>query len=207
MRSLLAFVALVGLASAAFAEGEAFVPKLKMTDQFAKPHDVAELRGDVVVLVFADRGGAEASRDLGTKLHVHFHPTAKGQSAALSAKAPATPIAGAPLGTTAPDAKMVPIAVIGEVPSALHLMVRTRFRQVAPDAAIWLDLTDTMRQQFDVKKDVPNFAVLDCEGRVRYTTAGKLNQQQFTELTEVIDALRLEAVQATAARAEPLLRR
>ncbi len=64
-----------------------------------------------------------------------------------------------------------------------------------------------MRQQFDVKKDVPNFAVLDCEGRVRYTTAGKLNQQQFTELTEVIDALRLEAVQATAARAEPLLRR
>lgn len=196
MRSLMATLLLASFTAPTFAGEKAFIPQLVMNDQFAKPHDVADLRGDVVVLVFADRGGAEASRDLGAKLHVHFHPSAKGQSAAVSATAAAKPVAGIPAHVRVPDAKMIPIAVIGEVPQPLHLMVRTRFRQVAPDAAIWLDMTDTMRKQFDVKKDLPNFAVLDCEGRLRFTTAGKLNDEQFTELAQVIDSLRAEGASA-----------
>jgi hypothetical protein len=169
-------------------------PQLAMQDQFAKPHDLSALRGDVAVLVFADRGGAEASRDLGVKLHVHFHPTAKGQPVAKSAVAPARAIPNLPRGAKAPDAKMIAIAVIGEVPSALHGMIRMRFRQVAPEAPIWLDFTDAMRQQFTVTPDVPNVAVLDVQGRLRYSAAGKFDQRQFDELALIIEALRREAV-------------
>jgi hypothetical protein len=164
-----------------------------MQDQFAKEHDVSKLRGDVVVLVFADRGGAEASRDLGARLHVHFHPSAKGQAPTAAAKAPAKPLPGVPVDAIVPDAKIIPIAVIGEVPAAMHGMVRFRFRQVA-DAPIWLDFTDAMRQQFTVEKDVPNFAVLDREGRLRFTTAGKLSEVQFQELTTAVASLRTEGV-------------
>jgi hypothetical protein len=201
MRMLLAvYFVLATTVGSTMAQEKTFIPKLNMQDQFAKKHDLAELRGDVVVLVFADRGGAEASRDLGAKLHVHFHPGAKGKPPAESAKAPAKPLPGIPRSLYTPDAKMIPIAVIGEVPGALHIMVRTRFRQVAPDAAIWLDMTDSMRQQFDVKPDVPNFAVVDVEGRVRYTTSGKLDDKQFAELTQVVDALRAEGVRASVSR-------
>lgn len=206
MRALTAFGLWIGVAGLLLAD-DPKVPVLKMQDQFAKQHDVASLRGDVVVLVFADRGGAEAARDLGKKLHIHFHPTAEGQPTTKAMEAPAKGIEGVPADIELPDAKIVPIAVIGEVPAALHLMVRTRFRQVAPDGAIWLDMTDAMRKQFDVKKDMPNLAVLDVEGRLRGTGHGQLKDDQFVELTRAIDALRWEGAQAKLAVERSAVRR
>jgi hypothetical protein len=172
---------------------EATIPTLAMTDQFANKYDVADYRGDVVVLVFADKGGAEASRKEGTRLHVHFHPEAKDQKPPKSFAAPVAPLPGLPVGVRSPDAKIVPIAVIGDVPGALHLMVRARFRAAIPDAPVWIDMTDAMRKQFVVEKDVPNFAVLDAEGRVRYTTSGALDEVAFNQLANVVQALRYEA--------------
>lgn len=196
MRFLLVAAIAVGWVSPVWSAENAVTPKLTMKDQFGDEHDLAKLRGHVVALVFSDRGGAEASRDLGAQLHVHFHPSAEGKLPAEAAQAEARPIAGLPVGAAAPDAKVIAVAVIGEVPQALHGMIRFRFRQVSPDAAIWLDMTDSMRKQLQVKKDVPNVAVLDVQGRLRYTVSGNLNEAQFAELAQVIEALRIEGLRA-----------
>ena len=47
-----------------------------MEDQFQNPCETSKFLGDVVILVYAERHGAEDSLDLGRKLHLHFHPTA-----------------------------------------------------------------------------------------------------------------------------------
>jgi hypothetical protein len=91
-----------------------------------------------------------------------------------------------------PEARFIAIAVIGEVPSAVRPMVRYRFRQVAPDAAILLDMQDTMRKQFKVVPDVPNVAVLDKVGRLRFTASGNLGDTNYRRLVAAIDELRGE---------------
>jgi hypothetical protein len=169
---------------------------LEMEDQFAKSHKLTDLRGDVVVLVFSDRGGAEASRALGAKLHVEFHPTAQGLAPAEAARAPVRPLPGWPAAEPTPEARFIAIAVIGDVPSAVRPMVRFRFRQVAPDAAILLDMQDAMRKQFKVVPDVPNVAVLDKAGRLRLTASGELNDTNYRRLVAAIDVLRGERYRA-----------
>jgi len=188
------------------AQEQPLIPDLKMTDQFAKKYDLADYRGEVVVLVFADKAGAEASRELGKRLHVDFHPSARNQQPPASFAAPVAPLPGLPEGARSPDAKIVPIAVIGDVPAALHLMVRARFRQASPDAPIWIDMTDAMRTQFGVKKDVPNIAVIDAAGRARYATSGTFGEPDYTKLTTIIQTLRYEAARAelSAASARPV---
>ncbi|MGD9647137.1 MAG: hypothetical protein AB7U73_15610 [Pirellulales bacterium] len=185
-------IGFVGADAMAPGDDRAAKPVLEMQDQFAKPRKLSDLRGDVVVLVFSDRGGAEASRALGAKLHVEFHPQAQGLPPAQAAQAPVRPLPNWPAAEPQPEARLVAVAVIGEVPSALRPMVRFRFRQVAPEGAIWLDMHDTMRKQFRVVPDVPNVAVLDKQGQVRYTTSGSLDAAGYQQLVAAIDALRGE---------------
>ena len=47
-----------------------------MEDQNRKAHDTGALRGDVIVLLYADRNGAESAHEIGKRLHVHYHPHA-----------------------------------------------------------------------------------------------------------------------------------
>ena len=72
-----------------------------MEDQFRNARDTASLRGDVVVLLFADRNGAEAAHEVGKRLHVHFHPgAAKAEGPiALDGKLDEASWASAPLAT------------------------------------------------------------------------------------------------------------
>ncbi|MBX7165677.1 MAG: hypothetical protein K1X74_04955 [Pirellulales bacterium] len=192
---------LLGLGSMAFPELASAVPlvadeernpQLVMQDQFGAEHDLSKLRGDVVVLVFADRGGAEASRELGAKLHVEFHPAAAGQPPDVAAQAPPRAIPRWPADRKLPDARIVAIGVIGDVPKTLHAMVRYRFRKVAPEGVIWLDLRDDIRRQFKLVADVPNVAVIDKQGQLRYRTWGELSPEKYGELIRAIEILRRE---------------
>src|SRR5258708_5106702 len=61
---------------------------LTLEDQFNRKTDLAAYRGAVVVLVYGDRKGTDASRALGEKLHVHWHPAAQGQPPAKAHMAP-----------------------------------------------------------------------------------------------------------------------
>ena len=50
------------------------VMNIVMEDQFQTTCETSVFLGDVVILVYAERHGAEKSLQLGRKLHLHFHP-------------------------------------------------------------------------------------------------------------------------------------
>ncbi|REK15554.1 MAG: hypothetical protein DWQ37_09180 [Planctomycetota bacterium] len=175
---------------------------LVFEDQFAKRRAIDDLRGDVVVLIYSDRGGAEASRELGEKLHVMMHPTAKGKDPKVAMQAPVRPLANQPPGAQTPDAKMIPLACIGDVPNYIRPFVRSRFRSVSPDAVVWLDLNDTMRSRYTLTPGVPNLIVFDTQGRERHRLAGVPDDTQIARLGNYLDALRAEGIRSARARTQ-----
>jgi len=175
------------------AEGVARPVNVVLEDQFRNRHETARLRGDVVVLVYAERHGAEAALDLGRRLHLRFHPTADQAEAAQWSKQPVVPPAGWPAGLPSPDVHVVPIACVPEVPMPLHPLARTRLRQESPHVSVWLDFEDVMRQTFGMAAGVPNVAVVDTAGRAHRVVSGKLDPLAFEELVATIDRARLAA--------------
>jgi hypothetical protein len=74
-----------------------------MGDQFNNRVETTQLRGDVVVLVYAGRHGAEAAMELGRTLHTRFHPTADGAEPKAWSTQPVVGVAGWPAGAPVPD--------------------------------------------------------------------------------------------------------
>jgi hypothetical protein len=204
-RGLVAATILAGTAAAAHAEGPARPVNVVLEDQFKNRHETARLRGDVVVLVYAGRHGAEAALDLGRRLHLRFHPTADRAEADQWSRQPVVPPAGWPAGVRPPDVHVVPIACVPEVPRPLHPVARTRLRQESPHVSVWLDFDDVMRQTFGMTADVPNVAVVDTAGRPHRVLSGQLDPLAFEELVASVERVRLAAIPAvrTAAVSEP----
>jgi len=189
---LLAVAAVAGLlppASQAAESGR--VVNVSMEDQFRTRRATSQMKGDVVVLVYAGRHGAEASRDLGRQLHVHFHPNAAKVSLKESASQPVVVPAGWPEGMDAPDVKVIAVACLSEIPRAFHGIARSRFRSDSPHLPVWLDFADTMKKNFGMVSGVPNVAILDTEGRLHAVHNGRFGSTQFQEVAASIDALRL----------------
>ena len=65
--------------------------ELVLEDQFERKASLAELRGNVVILVFGDRKGTDPCRALGEQLHVCWHPAARGLPAAKAQSSSAAP--------------------------------------------------------------------------------------------------------------------
>lgn len=183
------------------AKGQPLTLKLAMEDQFGTAHRLEDHRGDVVILVYSDRDGAEASRALGERLHVHFHPSAKGLPPAEASKAPVRPVPGVAQEIDQPDAKMIAVACIADISGsgfkALRSYIKSRFREVAPEVPIWLDMANQMKTQCGLVAKVPNVAVIDVDGQLRYSKAGAWSQGDFDELTRTVDKLRREAIART----------
>jgi hypothetical protein len=192
------FVTLALSAGVALAQQQAppsfATPDVAMADQFERPHDVAEHRGDVVVLIYGDRASAEANKALGARLHVHFHPAAQGLPPAQARRAPARPVPGQPAGTRTPDVLAVPVACVGKVPGVVRALIRGQIRSGSPDVPVWLDFADAMKTQFGLKAGVPNVVVLDAAGRYRYAAAGAPTAEGFERLVGAVEALRREAI-------------
>jgi hypothetical protein len=168
---------------------------VKMEDQFGRPHDAARLRGNVVVLIYGDRKSADANRELGEKLHVLFHSSARGQPPARARLAPVKPVPGQQAGTRPPEVHAIPVACVGAVPAVVQRLLSAQMRSASPDVPVWLDFEDAMKQQFPFAAGVPNVAVLDAHGRYRYRASGALQPEQFNQFVGVIEALRMEAIQ------------
>ncbi len=168
-------------------------PVLSMVDQFDKPRELASLRGAVVVLVYGDRQSADANRALGERLHVLFHPSAKGFSAAKARLAPVKPVAGWPEGSTAVDVKVVPIACVGPVPGLVRSFIQAEMRRQSPELPLWLDFQDAMRKEYGVKAGIPNVAVFDARGIYRYAWSGDPRKVSVDPLIQAIEALQAEA--------------
>jgi len=164
-----------------------------LDDQFEKRQDIAQFKGDVLVVLYGDKEGMPANRSLGEKLDVQYHPTAKGMTPAEAAKAPVTPVPGLRDGQRSPELRVLPIACIGKVPDVVKAIIRNRIKKEAPESPVLLDFETKMKDQFGLKEGEPNLLVIDAQGRVRMKTAGNLDAPTYTKVLEVINQLRQEA--------------
>ncbi|NBP81872.1 hypothetical protein EBU58_14395, partial [bacterium] len=137
-----------------------------MEDQFRTKRETVTHQGAVVVLVYAERHGAEAALQLGRRLHLRFHPTADSASAEAWSKQPVVGLAGWPAGLPVPDVQVIPVASLTEVPRALQPVARARMRKDSPHVPVWLDFEGTLKQMFGIIPGEPNVVVLDTAGRV-----------------------------------------
>lgn len=166
---------------------------LVLEDQFERRQDVAAYRGEVVVLVYGDRKGTDASRQLGEKLHVLFHPTAVGQPAAKARTAPVASLQGVPEGGRSPDVVVVPVACAGGVPGVVRDLIRSGVKNASPDVPVWLDFGGAMEKDFGLRAGEPNIVVFDAAGRLRFKVNGAPDQPTVTRMLQVIQNLRAEA--------------
>ncbi len=164
-----------------------------MEDQFRTKRETVTHQGAVVVLVYAERHGAEAALQLGRQLHLRFHPTADSASADAWSKQPVVGLAGWPAGLPVPDVQVIPVASLTEVPRALQPVARARMRKDSPHVPVWLDFEGTLKQMFGIIPGEPNVVVLDTAGRVHSVLSGKLDEQEYEQFVGLIDQLRLAA--------------
>lgn len=192
---LLSTVALLAAAILpAVGRGQERPVNVVMGDQFNNRVETSQLRGDVVVLVYAGRHGAEAAMELGRTLHTRFHPTAEGAEPNAWSTQPVVGLAGWPAGLPVPDVKVIPVACVPEVPKALHGMVRRRLKQESPVVPVWLDFEDVMRPSFGMVPDEPNVLLIDTRGMAQGVVSGHLDQRKLDEVAALIDDLRKQAL-------------
>ena len=164
-----------------------------MEDQFRNRRETGSLHGDVVVLVYAERKGGEASQELGRKLHVHFHPQAAQVSAMEWGRQPVAGLPDWPTDVRIPDVHAVAVACLSEIPRPLHPVARAQFRKDSPHVPVWLDFTSTMKQTFGIVPGTPNVALIDTQGQVHSVLSGRFDEIKFRELVTTIDQLRQQA--------------
>jgi len=194
--SLLLLALLMPTASVARAQtGDRFV-NIAMEDQFRNRRETGVFRSDVVVLVYAERKGAEAALDLGRRLHVLFHPTAETAPASEWSRQPVTGLAGWPANVRVPDVHVIPVACMPEVPKPLETVARSRMRTDSPHVPVWLDFEGVMEHTFGMVPGGPNVVVLDTEGKTHSVESGHLDELEFKELTAAIDQIRRQSLQS-----------
>ena len=178
---------LLGSLEDVHAEG---VMNVVMEDQFQNPCETTKYLGDVVILVYAERHGAEDSLLLGRKLHLHFHPTADEVSSDAWSKQPVRRIANWPAGIALPDVRVIPVASLTEVPRALKPVARARMRKDSPVVPIWLDFDGTLKRMFGIIPGEPNVVVLNTAGQVHSVLSGNLDEQEFQQFVTRVDYIR-----------------
>jgi hypothetical protein len=191
--SLLLLVVLVTMTSVARAEPRDRVVNIAMEDQFRNRRETGVFRGDVVVLVYAERKGAEAALELGRRLHVLFHPTAETAPASEWSRQPVTGLPGWPAHVRVPDVHVVPVASMPEVPKPLETVARSRMRTDSPHVPVWLDFEGVMERLYGIVPGGPNVVVLDTAGRTSSVQSGHLDELEFKELAASIDQIRMQA--------------
>lgn len=192
--SLLLFTAL--LRADVVATAPTPLTPLNMEDQYERPRHLSGYKGHVVVLIYGDRASADANKKLGEAVHVYFHPSARDLPPEKALQAPALPVAGVPEGTPVPDVVALPIACVGNVPGFVRPFVRGQIRKGSPYMPVWLDFEDQMKARFGLAAGVPNVAIVDSQGRLRYTGNGALNPEQLSKMIQEITDLRREGAQA-----------
>jgi hypothetical protein len=194
MRIILFAVALVpSLAVCAPAQTPQRAVNIAMEDQFKTRHETGTMRGDVVVLVYAERKGGEASQELGRRLHVHFHPTALTASAPEWSRQPVTGLPGWPASVRVPDVRVIAVASLPEIPKALQPVARAQLRKDSPFVPVWLDFDGRLEHAYGIVAGSPNIVVINTQGEVHAVLSGRVDELKMRELVATIDQLRLQA--------------
>ena len=166
---------------------------LSFEDQFEAKHSVADFKGKVVILVYGDRNGIEASKELGEKLHVAFHPTAKGLPPEKAKLAPVAALPGLAEGKVSPEVVVVPVACAGSVPGPIKTLIRRGLKKDAAETPVWIDFGTVMADKFAVKEAQPNIAVLDADGYLRLKVNGTPDKATYDKILQTTQNLRAEA--------------
>ena len=166
------------------------VMNIVMEDQFQTTCETSVFLGDVVILVYAERHGAEKSLQLGRKLHLHFHPTADTVSSDAWSQQPVREILNWPSAVPVPDVRVIPVASLTEVPRALKPVARARIRKDSPLVPLWLDFEGSLERMFGIIPGEPNIVVLDTAGQVHSVFSGKLDDQEFQQFVTRVDQIR-----------------
>lgn len=169
------------------------VVNITMEDQFRNARDTASLRGDVVVLLFADRNGAESAHEVGKRLHVHFHPGAAKAEGPDWVRQPVIGIPGWPAGVRTPNVHAVAVACLPEIPRAVYPVVRSQIRKESPHVPVWIDFDGIMPRSFGMAPDVPNILLIDTFGRPQGVVSGEIDEARYQQLVAAIERLRQQA--------------
>ena len=176
---------------------------IAMEDQFGTSCATAAWRGNVVVLVYAERLGAEAALALGRRLHLQFHPTAAQAEAEAWATQPVVGLAHWPASVPVPDVRVTPVASLTEVPRALRPVARARMRKDSPHVPVWLDFEGSLERMFGIIPGEANVVVLDTAGRVHSVLSGNFTEQEYNQFVGLLDQLRLADRPDLRVAAEP----
>ena len=168
--------------------------ELVLEDQFDRKADLADLRGQVVILVYGDRKANELCKTVGESLHVCWHPAAKGQPAVKAQAAPVVPLDKLKPGQVSPNVVVVPVACCGKVPGAIKKPIRSQIAKAVPDSVVWLDFGNTLKGMYGQAVGEPNVVVFDAAGRMRMKINGTPDQTAMDRLTKAVQELRYEAV-------------
>ena len=193
MTRLLGLATALVLASAALAADPPKVSDLALEDQFEAKNSVADFKGKVLILVYGDREGTDASRELGTKLHVMFHPAADGKKGKDARTAAVDPLPGVDKGKASPDVAVVPVACCGKVPGAVQGLIRGGLKKDADGVPVWLDFGTTMKDKFGLTAGEPNLVVIDAQGRLRLKVNGTPDKETMQKVLQTAQNLRAEA--------------
>jgi hypothetical protein len=192
-RILPAITLLLSIAAPAAAVPPERTVNIAMEDQFKSRHETGLMRGDVVVLVYAERKGGEAAQELGRRLHVHFHPTAEKVSATEWSRQPVAGLPGWPAGIRVPDVRVIAVASLPEIPRALQPVARAQVRKDSPFVPVWLDFEGRLERTFGIAPGGPNLVLIDADARVHSVLSGHLDDLKFRELVATIDQLRRQS--------------
>ena len=193
MTRVLTLTCVLFTAAIGFAADPPKVTDLTLEDQFEAKNSVADHKGKVLILVYGDRKGLDASRDLGSKLHVMFHPSAEGKSAKEARTAPVDPLPGVEKGKPSPEVAVVPVACCGKVPGPIQGLIRGGLKKDAADVPVWLDFGTTMKDKFGLTDGEANLVVIDVQGRLRLKVNGNPDKEAMQKVLQTTQNLRAEA--------------
>ncbi len=193
MTRVLTLTCVLFTAAIGFAADPPKVSDLTLEDQFEAKNSVADHKGKVLILVYGDRKGLDASRDLGSKLHVMFHPSAEGKNAKEARTAPVDPLPGVEKGKPSPEVAVVPVACCGKVPGPIQGLIRGGLKKDAADVPVWLDFGTTMKDRFGLTDGEANLVVIDAQGRLRLKVNGNPDKEAMQKVLQTTQNLRAEA--------------
>ena len=178
---------------------------IAMEDQFKTRHETGAMRGDVVVLVYAERKGGEAAHEVGRRLHVHYHPTAEQVPASEWSRQPVVGIPGMPPGVRPSDVRCIAVASLPEIPKALQPVARAQLRKESPHVPVWLDFDGRLEHLFGVATGKPNVVLINTVGEVHSVLSGTVDATRFREIVATIDGLRIQQAAALRTASTPAL--
>lgn len=179
--------------SVASAEVPQRAVNIAMEDQFKNRHETGTMRGDVVVLVYAERKGGDSAQELGRRLHVHFHPSAATASALEWGRQPVTGLPNWPAGVRPPDVHVIAVASMPEIPKALQPVARAQLRKESPFVPVWLDFEGRLEHAYGIVPGQPNVVLIDTRGEVHSVLSGHVDDLKLGGILGTIDQLRLQA--------------